>query len=81
MQTVKLVIEIVMVVAAVLLVISVLLQDAKSAGLGAAFGNDTTAFGRNRSQKASKQAKLQKMTVILAIIVGVLALVLLMLGA
>lgn len=80
MSTVKIIINIVLVISAVLLVISVLLQDAKSAGLGAAFGNDTTAFGRSRNQKASKQAKLQKMTVILAIIVGVLALVLLPLG-
>lgn len=80
MATVKVIIEIVMVIAAVLLVVSVLLQDAKSAGLGAAFGNDTTAFGRSRNAKASKQAKLQKATIVLAIAVGVLALVLLMLG-
>ncbi len=80
MSAVNLVINIVLVIAAVLLVISVLLQDAKTAGLGAAFGNDTTALGRGRNAKASKQTKLQKATVVLAIIVGVLALVLLVLN-
>ena len=80
METLSMIINIVMLVVAVLLVVVVLCQDAKSSGLGSAFGNDTTAFGQSRSRRASKEAKLQKLTVIFAIILGVLALALLIIG-
>ncbi|MBO4879574.1 MAG: preprotein translocase subunit SecG [Clostridia bacterium] len=80
MPTVQIIINILLVIASVLLVVTVLLQDAKTAGLGSAFGNDTTALGRSRNQKASREAKLQKVTVILAIAIGVLALVALILS-
>ena len=46
MQTVEIIVNILMVIVAVLLVIVVLAQNAKSAGLGSAFGNDTTALGQ-----------------------------------
>ena len=49
MQTVEIIVNILMVIVAVLLVIVVLAQNAKSAGLGSAFGNDTTALGQARN--------------------------------
>ena len=79
MTTVKIVINVLLLVASVILVAVILMQETKSAGLGAAFGNDTTALGRSRSAKVSKEVKLQKLTVVLAILVGVLALALLVL--
>ena len=45
MQTVEIIVNILMVIVAVLLVIVVLAQNAKSAGLGSAFGNDTKSRG------------------------------------
>ena len=77
MQTVEIIVNILMVIVAVLLVIVVLAQNAKSAGLGSAFGNDTTALGH---AKAGREAKLQRLTVIFASVLGVLALVLLVIG-
>ncbi|MBQ6691797.1 MAG: preprotein translocase subunit SecG, partial [Clostridia bacterium] len=50
----------------------VLMQQTKSSGLGGAFGGDTQSFTA-RGQAASKEAKLQKITVILAAVIGVLA--------
>ena len=80
-EILNLVVNILMLIVAVCLVVVVLTQDAKSSGLGRAFGNDTTSFGKARSAKATKEAKLQKLTVIFAIALGVLALALLVLPA
>ena len=80
MQTVEIIVNILMVIVAVLRVIVVLAQNAKSAGLGSAFGNDTTARGQARNAKAGREAKLQRLTVIFASVLGVLALVLLVIG-
>lgn len=80
MPTVRIIINILLIVVSIVLVAVILMQDAKTAGLGSAFGNDTTALGRSRSAKASKEAKLQKLTIILAACVGVFALLLLILS-
>ena len=80
MQTVQVIINVLLIIASVFLVIVVLMQDAKSAGLGSAFGGETSSFGSKRNAKIAKETKLQKLTVILAIVVGVLALVLLILS-
>ncbi len=80
MPTVRVIINILLIVVSIVLVAVILMQDAKTAGLGSAFGNDTTALGRSRSAKASKEAKLQKLTIVLGAAVGILALVLLILG-
>ena len=80
MQTVEIIVNILMVIVAVLLVIVVLAQNAKSTGLGSAFGNDATALGQARNAKAGREAKLQRLTVIFASVLGVLALVLLVIG-
>lgn len=79
MQIVEIIVTVLMLFVAVFLVWAVLAQDAKSAGLGSAFGNDTTALARDRNVKVSREAKLRKYTVVLAIVLGVLALVLLVL--
>lgn len=75
MEVVSTIIRIALMVISVLLIIVVLLQKSKSSGVGGAFGSDTTSF-TGRGKSASKEAKLQKATVILAIILGVLAIVL-----
>ncbi|MCH5279163.1 MAG: preprotein translocase subunit SecG [Christensenellaceae bacterium] len=79
MKTVELIVNVLMLVVAAILVAVVLLQDATSAGLGSVFGNDTTALGQARNQKVSKEVKLQKLTVVFAIVLAVLALILLVL--
>ena len=75
METLALIIRIALLVISVLLVVTVLLQKTKSSGLGASFGGETTSFTA-KGKAASREAKLQKLTIILAAIVGVLALVL-----
>ena len=64
---------------AILLIVVVLMQKTKSAGMGSAFGGDTQSFTA-RGKAASREAKLQKATVILAIVLGVLAVVLAIIG-
>jgi protein translocase SecG subunit len=59
----------------VLLIIVVLVQKTKSSGMGAAFGGDTASFTA-KGKAASREAKLQKVTIGLAIALGVLALLL-----
>ncbi len=66
------IINIVLILASIALIAVVLLQQTKSAGLGGAFGGDTASFTA-RGRAASKEAKLQKITVILAAVIGVLA--------
>ena len=75
METAALIIRIALMLISVLLVVVVLLQKTKSSGLGSSFGGETTSFTQ-KGKAASREAKLQKLTIILAIIVGVLALLL-----
>ena len=75
METLALIIRIALLVISVLLIVVVLLQKTKSSGLGASFGGETNSFTA-KGKAASREAKLQKLTIILAAIVGVLALVL-----
>lgn len=75
MNTAALIIRIALMLISVLLVVVVLLQKTKSSGLGASFGGGTNSFTA-KGKAASREAKLQKLTVVLAITVGVLALVL-----
>ncbi len=75
METVSLIIKIALLVISVLLIVVVLIQNSKSSGMGAAFGGDTASF-TTKGKAASKEAKLQKITIALAILLGVLALVL-----
>lgn len=75
MEIAATVIQISLVVISVLLVVVVMLQKTKSSGMGAAFGGETASFTA-KGKAASREAKLQKLTIILASVVGVLALLL-----
>ncbi len=79
MEVVSTVITIALLVVAILLIAVVLMQKTKSAGMGSAFGGDTQSFTA-RGKAASREAKLQKATVILAIVLGVLAIALAIIG-
>ena len=75
MEALGTVITILLVVASVLMIAVVLMQKSKSAGMGSAFGSDSQSF-TTKGRAASRDAKLKKITVYLAIAIGVLALVL-----
>ena len=75
MEVVATIIKIALVIVSILLIVVVLLQKTKSAGMGAAFGGESASFTA-KGKAASREAKLQKLTIILAIILGVLALLL-----
>lgn len=79
MEVVSTIITIALLLVAVLLIVVVLMQKTKSAGMGSAFGGDTQSFTA-RGKAASREAKLQKTTVVLATIMGVLAIVLAIVG-
>jgi preprotein translocase subunit SecG len=55
------------------------MQSTKSSGLGGAFGGDTQSF-TPRGKAASKEAKLQKLTQITAIGIGLIAVAMMIVG-
>ncbi len=69
------VITILLVIASILMIAVVLMQKSKSAGMGSAFGSDSQSFTA-KGRAASRDAKLKKITVYLAIVIGVLAIAL-----
>ena len=69
----------ILVLSSILLCVVVLLQQTKSSGLGAAYGGDTVSFSQ-RGKAASREAKLQKITVVLAIIIAVVAIAMLVIA-
>lgn len=75
MQTLSTIITILLWIVSIILIATVLMQKTKSAGMGAAFGGETQSFTA-KGRAASKEAKLQKLTVIFGIALGVLAIVL-----
>ena len=81
MAYVEIVVNILLLIASILLVVVVLIQDSKSAGLGGAFGSESTSFSGARGKKASREKQLQKITVILGIIVAVLAVIMILVPA
>ena len=64
-------ISILLVLASILLITVVLMQKSKSAGIGSAFGSDSQSFTA-KGRAASRDAKLKKITVILAVVLGLL---------
>ena len=72
MEIAALIIKILLVVISVLLIVVVLMQKTKSSGMGSAFGGDTQSFSA-KGRAASREALLQKLTIGLAIALGVLA--------
>ena len=79
MQTVIFILNIVLVVVAVVLTVVVAIQKSKSAGLGAAFGGESASV-TPRAKTASREVVLQKITVVLAVLFGVIALAIAVLG-
>ncbi len=72
MDTLNIILNIVLIICSGILVLSVLLQSTKSAGLGGAFGGDTQSFTA-RGRAASKEMKLQKLTIAMGIVIAVIA--------
>ena len=72
MAALNTILNIVLIISSIALIAVVLMQQTKSSGLGGAFGGDTQSFTA-RGQAASKEAKLQKITKILAIVIAVIA--------
>ena len=69
----------ILVLSSILMCVVVLIQQTKSSGLGAAYGGDTVSFSQ-RGKAASREVKLQKITVVLAIIIAVMAIALLLIA-
>lgn len=72
MQTLELVLNIVLILCAAALIASVLMQSTKSAGLGSSYGGDTQSFTA-RGKAASRDKKLQTVTIISGIAIAVIA--------
>lgn len=79
MEVARMILTIILLIVSVLLIVVVLMQSSKSSGLGSAFGGDTQSIS-SKGKAASKEAKLQKLTKILAIVMGVLALAMAVIG-
>ena len=79
MATLNIILTIVLVLCSIVLIAAVLMQQSKSSGLGGAFGGESQSFTA-RGQAASKEAKLQKVTVYSAIAIGVLAIAIMILA-
>ena len=69
----------ILVVSSILMSVVVLIQQRKSSGLGAAYGGDTVSFSQ-RGKAASREAKLQKITVVLAIVIAIMAIALMLIA-
>ena len=73
------IITVALILVAIAIIIVVLVQKTKSAGLGSAYGGDTGSFTA-KGKAASREAKLQKLTIILGVVFGVLAIALAIFG-
>ena len=69
----------ILVLSSILMCVVVLIQQTKSSGLGAAYGGDTVSFSQ-RGKDASREAKLQKITVVLSIVIAVMAIALMLIA-
>lgn len=74
MDTLRIILTVIFALDCCALVVFVLMQEGKSAGLGAISGSSDTYWGKNRGR--SEEAKRARFTVILAILFIVLAAVL-----
>lgn len=74
MEVLRYILTGIFILVSILLVILVLMQEGKSAGLGAISGSSDTYWGKNKGR--SQEAKRARFTVILAILFIVLAAVL-----
>ena len=74
MQALYIIANVFLLIAAVVLVVAVLMQDGNSQGIGAVSGGAETFFGKTKAR--SVEAKLQKLTIWLAVVFIVLTAVL-----
>lgn len=74
MATVKLILEVIFIIVCIALTVIILMQEGKSAGLGAIAGAADTYWGKNKGR--SMEGKLVKITTGLAVAFMVLAVVL-----
>jgi preprotein translocase subunit SecG len=79
MDILMLIVAFILVASSILMCVVVLIQQTKSSGLGAAYGGDTVSFSQ-RGKAASREAKLQKITVVLAIVIAVMAIALMLIA-
>ena len=76
LEILSLALNILLAICAIGLIGVILVQKTKSGGLGTAFGGEAPSFGA-RGRAVSRESKLQVITVVLSIIVGVIAIALL----
>ena len=74
MQVLKIVLTVILVLVSIVMTVVVLMQEGKSAGLGAISGAAETYWGKNKGR--SMEGALEKITLVLAIAFFVIALVL-----
>lgn len=74
MEVARQILTYVLLAVSVSMIVVVMMQKGADGGLGAAFGASEGSVTTAKGRAASKEAKLQKITKILAIVMGVLAL-------
>ncbi len=80
MEVVRQILTIFMLIVAVVLNVVILMQQSKESGLGSVFGGETSSLSL-KGKSDTKEGKLRKITVILAIILGLFALIMVALPA
>lgn len=75
MSAIELVLDILMVIAALVMIVTVLMQDSESDGMGALTGGSETFFGKNKNN--TLEGKLANATKISSIVFVALAIVML----
>ena len=75
MSAIELILDILMVIAAIIMIVTVLMQDSESDGMGALTGGSETFFGKNKNK--TLEGKLSNATTISAIVFVLLAIVML----
>ena len=76
MNAIQLILNILMVVAALVMIVSVLLQSSESDGMSALSGGSETFFGKNKNNTLEgKLAMATKVSSIVFVVVGILALI------
>ena len=73
MSAIEIILNILMVLAAIVMIVTVLMQDTKSDGMGALTGGSETFFGKNKNN--TLEGKLALATKVSAIVFVVLAIV------
>ena len=80
MEVVRQIMTIFMLIVSVVLNVVILMQQSKETGLGSVFGGESSSLSL-KGKSATKEAKLRKITVILAVVLGLFALIMVALPA